>query len=338
MIQHSTFTHSDDDPFWSVQALSEVAKLLLTYLPGNAEAQLLLARANFLTGNASAALTLSNQVLKADTNNPQIYLLQAQIQVYMGQLRAAASSLETGVSCNFSVRSDPVYHYLKAKCDRASGNWEDAGSSLSSAMSLMTGSQSLSKDGARRGSVGTPVRVPTGIRLALYLETSDVYVHKNQLDKAADSLREGLKYFPSGTFEEAKIKLALADLDILRGLPLDGVIATLNSITSDVYSPESYRTAKVKLADIYLKEKLDSKMFIRCYQEICERYPSNADCLQLLGDAYMQIQESDEAIRIYEGISHRFPEKAQQLGAKIGHAWIRTHNFRKVSLHAQSIH
>jgi tetratricopeptide (TPR) repeat protein len=162
------------------------------------------------------------------------------------------------------------------------------------------------------------------------LDTADVYIHQKQLDAAANILREGLKLFPSGTTEEVRLKIQLTDVELARGAKLETIISNLNAVTPDHYSFESFKLAKLKLADIYLKEKNDSKKFIRCLMEIREKYPNNADCYMMLGDAYMQVQESEEAIRVFQEFSHKFPEKSSQLAGKVGLAWIKTHNFRKV--------
>ena len=57
--------------------------------------------------------------------------------------------------------------------------------------------------------------------------------------------------------------------------------------------------AKTRMADIYLKELMDRKSYTRCYMEILDADSSIAN-FKMVGNALMNIQEPEEAIKFYE--------------------------------------
>lgn len=81
------------------------------------------------------------------------------------------------------------------------------------------------------------------------------------------------------------------------------------------------------MADIYLKHRKEKMLYITCYREMAERMPSPRSFL-LLGDAYMNIQEPEEAIVAYEQALNHNP-KDGTLASKIGKALVKTHNYSK---------
>ena len=70
-------------------------------------------------------------------------------------------------------------------------------------------------------------------------------------------------------------------------------------------------------------------IFLSQYRELCEKHPSPHTSL-LLGDAYMNIQEPEKAIEVYEQAMKRNPRDSA-LASKIGQALVKTHQYGKVS-------
>ena len=58
-----------------------------------------------------------------------------------------------------------------------------------------------------------------------------------------------------------------------------------------------------------------------------DRNPTPHTCL-LLGDAYINIQEPEKAIEVYESALKKNPRDSQ-LATKIGQALVKTHNYGK---------
>nr|XP_048692905.1 tetratricopeptide repeat protein 21A-like [Caretta caretta] len=88
-----------------------------------------------------------------------------------------------------------------------------------------------------------------------------------------------------------------------------------------------YTEVKEKMAQIYLQIRKDKRLYIGCYCELCEQLPSPHTSL-LLGDAYMNVQEPEKAVEVYEAAQRKNPLDAT-LARKIGQAYVKTHQYSK---------
>jgi tetratricopeptide repeat protein 21B len=82
------------------------------------------------------------------------------------------------------------------------------------------------------------------------------------------------------------------------------------------------------MAQIYLEEKHDKHRFALCYRDLLEQDQS-PQIYELLGDAYISVQEPELAIDAYETAMRRAP-KDHQLAEKIGNAYVKCHLYNKV--------
>jgi tetratricopeptide repeat protein 21B len=89
----------------------------------------------------------------------------------------------------------------------------------------------------------------------------------------------------------------------------------------------NYLEARKLMADIYLVNKKDRKRYTSCFREVVERSPTIDTCL-LLGEAYMKIQEPEQAISVYQVGAKMY--KSSVFSEKIGQAYAKTHDFAKV--------
>lgn len=71
-------------------------------------------------------------------------------------------------------------------------------------------------------------------------------------------------------------------------------------------------------------------MYLTAFSDILERDPT-PKTYELMGDAYMSIQEPDKAIEAYETAMRRAP-KDFLLAEKIGNAYVKCHLYNKVGL------
>ncbi|GCC22011.1 hypothetical protein chiPu_0000395 [Chiloscyllium punctatum] len=85
--------------------------------------------------------------------------------------------------------------------------------------------------------------------------------------------------------------------------------------------------AKEKMAAIYLNQRKDKQLYASCYRDLVDKLPGPHTYL-LLGDAYMNIQEPEKAIDVYEQALKKNPRDGT-LASKIGKALVKTHNYNK---------
>lgn len=122
--------------------------------------------------------------------------------------------------------------------------------------------------------------------------------------------------------------MANANFALKRG-DTDIAIAILNSATSQMSERSSpyYFKAQKMMADIYLHYRNERRQYIECFRKLVELQPSVQSSL-MLGDAYMRIQEPEQAIKVYQESLEQFPNHIS-LASKIGKALITTHDYGK---------
>nr|XP_058908371.1 tetratricopeptide repeat protein 21B isoform X5 [Kogia breviceps] len=159
-------------------------------------------------------------------------------------------------------------------------------------------------------------------KFKLCSQSLELCLSYNFKHEAAKVLQDAIHEF-SGTSEELRVTIANADLALGQG-DVERALSMLQNVTSE--QPYFIET-KEKMADIYLKHRKEKMLYITCYREIAERMPSPRSFI-LLGDAYMNIQEPEEAIVAYEQALNQNP-KDGTLASKIGKALVKTHNYSK---------
>ena len=137
----------------------------------------------------------------------------------------------------------------------------------------------------------------------------------------------------SGSTEEGRIVLANAQLL----LDLNDIEGALNLLSNVSFQQEYYVEAKKKMANIYLIHKNDKIHYAKCYSEIIQHH-SNLETFMLLGDAYMNVQDPEQAILVYKTALKAYPNETCVLG-KLGKALTKTHDYqRAISFYEDAIH
>lgn len=312
-----------DQPVTSGQPMPPALKKSISILqsvtracPGLMEASFLMAKLKYLSGDMTAAQTMLHHCLENDAAFSDARLLLAQIMLHEGNHQTASQALEIALSYSFDVREKPQFHLIKAKIQKQQGLLTDAVKTLQTGMSLA--GLKPSSAGGKRARQDTS----TNDKVSLYLELAEAYRCLNQQHEAMKVMQDATNAF-QGTAEEVRITVANADLALARG-SVDEALSILRSV-----GPEQpyYLQAREKMANIYLHQRKDRRLFASCYREVVEKFPTTQSFL-LLGDAYMNIQEPERAIEVYEQALKKNPRDSV-LARKIGQALVKTHHYDK---------
>ncbi|XP_076851637.1 tetratricopeptide repeat protein 21B [Brachyhypopomus gauderio] len=305
-------------PTPQLQHCASVLDTVVKIVPGLPQAVFLMAKVRFLSGDIEAAQGSLQHCLDQNPSFADAHLLMAQIHLLQGNFRLSTQSLELCLSHNFEVREHPLYHLIKAQAQRKMGELQEAIQTLQLAMGLpgvrRAGSSSKSK--ARRSEL-TPADC-----VSVYLELAEALWLNGEQHEAAKVMQDAINEF-MGSPEELRVTIANADLALLRG-DTELALSMLRNVTQE---QPYYVQAKEKMADIYLNHRKEKRLYVSCYRELVEKMPSSHTYL-LLGDAYMNIQEPEMAIEVYEQALKRTP-KDGAVASKIGKALVKTHNYTK---------
>ncbi|XP_012616626.2 tetratricopeptide repeat protein 21B isoform X1 [Microcebus murinus] len=293
-------------------------EVIVRTVPGLLQAVFLIAKVKYLSGDNEAAYNNLQHCLERNPSYADAHLLMAQVYLSQEKFKLCSQSLELSLSYNFKVREYPLYHLIKAQSQKKMGEITEAIKTLHMAMNLpgMRRIGALSKSKYRKN------EVDTSHRLSIFLELVEVHRLNGEQHEAAKVLQDAIHEF-SGTSEELRVTIANADLALAQG-DTERALSMLRNVTTE---QPYFIEAKEKMADIYLKHRKEKMLYITCYREIAERMPNPRSFL-LLGDAYMNIQEPEEAIVAYEQALNQNP-KDGTLASKIGKALVKTHNYSK---------
>ncbi|VDL90154.1 unnamed protein product [Schistocephalus solidus] len=150
--------------------------------------------------------------------------------------------------------------------------------------------------------------------------------------EATKTLSEAQQVF-SGTAEVDRLAIAAADVAVADA-DLDTALTVLRPIPSDT---PYYLIAKQRMADIYLNQRKEKRLYIACYREMVETMGNSLSQL-LLGDAYMKIQDPQKAIEVYEAVLRKNPDDLT-LASKMGEALVMTHEYeRAIAYYESAVH
>nr|XP_012597615.1 tetratricopeptide repeat protein 21A isoform X6 [Microcebus murinus] len=274
-----------------------------------------MAQVKYLSGEPENAQSTLQRCLELDPTSADAHLLMAQIYLAQGNFAMCSHSLELGVSHNFQVRDHPLYHFIKARALNKSGDYPEAIKTLKMIVKLPTLKTEESKK-FRRPSVQPSERV------SILLELVDALRLNGELHEATKVMQDAINEF-SGTPEEVRITIANVDLALSKG-NVDMALSVLRGITP---KQPCYVEAMEKMANIYLQTRKDIRLYIGCYRELCEQLPGPHTSL-LLGDAFMNIQEPEKALEVYDEAYRKNPHDAF-LVSRIGQAYVKTHQYSK---------
>ncbi|GAB0090491.1 Tetratricopeptide repeat [Sergentomyia squamirostris] len=305
-----------------------ILEVIVKACPGLIQGVFLLAKVQFLCGEIHTSTnTLQHILTDIDPTYSEAHLLSAQINIQQKQFQRAAQNLEICLSHNFKVRGNPMYHLFNGIIQKNDNQYDEALKSFISAMSLIgVNTDAMSVKVSVPLSTNALTRANYNISLAdkvtLYLEMVDTYMLMNLNSDATKLMQDAMNEF-SGTSEEGRLVIANADLSLRHG-NIDTVLKLLGNIQP---GQPYYFQAKTKMANIYLTHRKDRLAFGQCFRELVEEYPE-PDTYIMLGDAYMSIQEPDDALDAYKEALKRNP-RDPNLASKLGRAYVKTHQYSK---------
>lgn len=312
MLRLGTEPHSPSDP--PDDMLNKVVKLLkdLTNLfPGLLMGQLLLAKACFISGQFDISERHLAACLKRDNAFAAAHVVQAQICLARDNFGQCAQELEQARALDFDVRNTPTFMLTKARYLSGSGKLTEAAEVLDMAMEL---------PGVKRSSATNPL--PAQERIAIYLEQAKVQSKLEHLVEATKIMSDAKSEFENSPYS---INILMAECDLLVAQrQYNQALASLRNIPQT--SP-AWSRAKIKMAEIYLKHKKNVKLYAQCYQEMAHKSKSVHTQI-LLGEAYMEIQMPEKAIKAFEDALQMNPDDPN-LASRIGKALVATHDYAK---------
>ncbi|GET85661.1 hypothetical protein, conserved [Leishmania tarentolae] len=323
-IAHAYIMHCRNEPpdpmFKHADVVGEKCgrhlEFIVQHLPACMEAQLMLAKVWFVTGEVRKAQNLLKSTLIVQEQPlPDAFLLSSQICQYMGDTKLACQALAQARTLDFSLQEKPLYNLLLGTVKGTTGEYAEALASLQRAYNTV-------KSAATAPSAGkptNPLSVPETV--TLYLQLAQAQLRVRDVDAARETLTEAALKF-RGSAQIGRVIIAQAML--AARTDVDKSIELLRQVSS---KSEFYIAAHSQLGKLFLTHKHNVAMYIQCFQEMAESVPSAQSYVEL-GEAYTTIQEPEQAIAAYEKAKALSPSSSE-LSVRVGRALVAAHDYAK---------
>lgn len=292
-----------------------VLETLVRHVPGSTEAQLLLSKICFVSGDTDRASTMIASCIRQDQSLPDAHLLSAQIHQFNGNVTLANQSLEQALTLDFEIKDQPQYNLLRGTVLGMMGELNDALATLQLALKLVQNpSQSTAK--------GRPIK-PLSVQdhVSLFLQLAQTHLKLKNTEDARSTIAEASRIFRETT---QMGRISIAHAMIVARTDVEGALEILRQVPP---KSEFFIAAKSRMANMYLVHRQNRRAFARCFEELVESYPSCQSFIHL-GEAYASIQEPEKAITAFEKARAMDPNNAE-LAVRIGRALVTTHDYQR---------
>eukprot|EP00658_Telonema_sp_P-2_P006224 TRINITY_DN12378_c0_g1_i1.p1 TRINITY_DN12378_c0_g1~~TRINITY_DN12378_c0_g1_i1.p1 ORF type:complete len:799 (-),score=294.75 TRINITY_DN12378_c0_g1_i1:290-2686(-) len=157
--------------------------------------------------------------------------------------------------------------------------------------------------------------------VSLYLQIAQCHLKLKDEEQAKGTILKAAAAFRNTT-QSGRISIAQAVIVSLKDV--ENALQILRSVPA---TSEYYIAAKARMANIYLTQRHNRRMFARCFEELVEQSPS-VQSLTHLGEAYAAVQEPDKAIVAFEKARAMDPNNTD-LAVRIGRTLASTHDYQR---------
>ncbi|CAI2348333.1 unnamed protein product [Caenorhabditis sp. 36 PRJEB53466] len=294
---------------------AKTLQMIIDVAPGLAHCALQLARNNYLGSNTNGAEKWIDNALEKNDSLADAHILRAQLIMDRGgQLQDADDALVTGLNFNFKLRETSLYHLIKSKTYKKRNENDEAIKTLK--MALQIPKKDVSNN------LFLPKESADTHKISVQLELIETLQQTKRIQEAENTMADALAEW-AGTPEQDQLVIAQAQLYLSKG-HVERALGTLRNVQP---GQSNFHLSRIKMAEIYLDEKKDKRMFAACYRELL-KVEATPNSYSLLGDAFMKVQEPEDAINFYEQ-ALKMQSKDIQLAEKIGEAYVMAHLYSK---------
>ncbi|XP_025413026.1 tetratricopeptide repeat protein 21B-like [Sipha flava] len=217
------------------------------------------------------------RVLELDSTNSEAHLMVANLFIKQGNFANASKSLDLGLSYNLSISEWPLYNLLNGLVHKHFGKDNDCIQALENSLNNLSNKQHALEHNDLS---------------SLFITLSECYCNVEKIDKAIQTVNDAYKYLKDTKYE-GEIKLAEAKIAMCKN-DLKSALKILNAIKSD---QDIFIKAQKMKADIFMKTNQDPFEYAECYKNLVDSFPTVENMVEL-ANAYLKIQEPDEAIQV----------------------------------------
>ena len=278
--------------------------------------RLLVGKLNFLLCDFNKAHEIADDIINMDNKNIEALMFKALVCIETKDFRRAKEVINEAMINNLSeTKENSSFLVLKSKCELGLNDIEHSQESLNKAISLFE--KTIEKTNPVKSSL---FKLEKKDKLELMKLNIDILMKLGKTEEAQSYMNKLVVEFQDMGDE---LLMLHSDLAIKTG-DLKKAVHLLQKI--DDKDERLFKKSRIKLADIFLNQVMDRRLYSWCYTQLLEKFPT-FDNFKLSANSLMVINAPDEAVEYYKKALKI--KNDMEVMRDLGRALVKTHDYRE---------
>ena len=278
--------------------------------------RLLVGKLNFLLCDFNKAHEIADDIINMDNKNIEALMFKALVCIETKDFRRAKEVINDAMINNLNeTKENSAFLVLKSKCELGLNDIENSQESLNKAISLFD--KTIQNTNPAKSYL---FKLEKKDKLELMKLNIDILMKLGKTEEAQSYMNKLVVEFQDMGDE---ILMLHSDLAIKTG-DLKKAVHLLQKI--DDKDERLFKKSRIKLADIFLNQVMDRRLYSWCYTQLLEKFPS-FDNYKLSANSLMVINAPDEAVEYYKKALKI--KNDMEVMRDLGRALVKTHDYRE---------
>ena len=278
--------------------------------------RLLIGKLNFLLCDFNKAHEIADEIINMDNKNIEALMFKALVCIETKDYRRAKEVINDAMINNLNeTKENSAFLVLKSKCELGLNEIEHSQESLNKAISLFD--KTIENTNPAKSSL---FKLEKKDKLELMKLNIDILMKLGKTEEAQSYMNKLVVEFQDMGDE---LLMLHSDLAIKTG-DLRKAVHLLQKI--DDKDERLFKKSRIKLADIFLNQVMDRRLYSWCYTQLLEKFPT-FDNYKLSANSLMVINAPDEAVEYYKKALKI--KNDMEVMRDLGRALVKTHDYRE---------
>ena len=278
--------------------------------------RLLIGKLHFLLSDYNKAHEIADDILNIDNKNIDALMFKALVCVETKDFRRAKEVINDAMINNLNeTKENSSFLVIKSKCELGLNEIEHSQESLNKAIQFFE--KTVANTNPTKSSL---FKLEKKDKLELMKLNIDILMKLGKTEEAQDYMNKLVVEFQDMGDE---ILMLHSDLAIKTG-DLKKAVHLLQKINDK--DERLFKKSRIKLADIYLNQVMDRRLYSWCYTQLIEKFPS-FDNYKLAANSLMAINAPDEAAEYYKKALKI--KNDLEVMRDLGKALVKTHDYHE---------
>ena len=278
--------------------------------------RLLIGKLNFLLCDFNKAHEIADDIINMDNKNIEALMFKALVCIETKDYRRAKEVINDAMINNLNeTKENSAFLVLKSKCELGLNDIEHSQESLNKAISLFD--KTIANTNPAKSSL---FKLEKKDKLELMKLNIDILMKLGKNEEAQSYMNKLVVEFQDMGDE---ILMLHSDLALKTG-DLRKAVHLLQKI--DDKDERLFKKSRIKLADIFLNQVMDRRLYSWCYTQLLEKFPS-FDNFKLAANSLMVINAPDEAVEYYKKALKI--KNDMEVMRDLGRALVKTHDYKE---------